>query len=144
MELLGVLVNPRFQVQGSRLAERQLAQPPAVAPSPIAPPVRRKVHLSASDIDKIVAAYQAGGSQVAIAAEFGIHRHTICALLEKEGVVRRATKSLMSDDDVVRATQRYEAGDSLATIALDLDVSPNTVGRALKQSGVLMRPRRGR
>ena len=68
-----------------------------------------------------------------LAARFGIHRATVCALLEREGAPRRYRK--LGHDAVDQAVRSYASGSTLEEISQELDVHPSTVYRALKKAG---------
>jgi hypothetical protein len=91
----------------------------------------------------LVAAYRAGRSLRDLAAEFGVHRRTVAALLESRGVPRRVNLRKLTADDVTDASHRYRAGDSLATIGDVCGVDAETVRRELVRAGVAIRRRRG-
>ncbi len=44
-----------------------------------------QIRLSSNDIDRLVAAYHAGGRTTQLAAEFGVHRNTVQRLLRAQG-----------------------------------------------------------
>jgi len=52
-----------------------------------AAPTRRQVQirLSPEDIDRLLAAYQAGGRTTQLAGQFGVHRNTVQRLLKGRG-----------------------------------------------------------
>lgn len=100
--------------------------------------VRRRPR--ASDIGDLVAGYQAGRFLRDLAAEFGIHHHTVAAHLERHGITRRLNIAKLGSDDVTETATRYRAGASLATVAAHFGVDVATVRRALHRSGEPIRP----
>ena len=69
-----------------------------------------------------------------------MHRHTVAAHLEREGVAVRPQRKMMSPRLIERAKQLYADGHSLVAIGKQLGVEASTVGKALKRSGVQLRP----
>jgi hypothetical protein len=62
---------------------------------PAAPPPRilqTQRRLSAEQVDQLVAAYQAGKTVRELASQFDLHRTTVLAHLERQGVSRRASR----------------------------------------------------
>ncbi len=102
-------------------------------------PVQRR--LRSSEVDTLVARYEAGQSLRGLAAELGIHHRTVAAHLEQRAVPRRVNRPKMTARDVLPARRSHEAGDSLATIAPAFSVDAQTVRRELRRAGVETRPR---
>ena len=157
MDLTGRLSNPReavrsLPVQGSRRSKRSDKAPetgdstPVSGPSHgprnlrgrLSNPVQRR--LTETDLDDLVAVYQAGSTIDEIAERFGLHRTTVMELLERRGVPRRTPRKL-SDRSVAEAARRYDSGETLAEIADRLGVAPSTLTRELRLAGVPIRPR---
>jgi AraC-like DNA-binding protein len=103
-------------------------------------PVQRR--LTDSDIDALVAAYQAGSTIDTLARVFGVHRTAVMTHLERREVPRRTPRKLR-DQVVADAARRYTSGATLGEIALQLDVAPSTLARELRLAGTPIR-RRGR
>ena len=104
------------------------------------PPQRR---LSPTDIDDLVAAYQAGATISQLAVEFGIHRATVAGHLDRHGVPRHSEQSAWTDDTLREAAEMYAEGLSLADIAAEYGIDAQTVANRFRWAGVAVRPRRG-
>ena len=74
---------------------------------------------------------------------FNIHRTTVLAHLERNGVPRRRSGPKLSNEDVHEAAILYRDGLSLKAIGRRFLVAPDTIGKALRRVGVKIRPRRG-
>ena len=108
------------------------------------PPRRPVQHrLTDLEIDELVNDYRTGRTLADLASVFGIHRRTVAAHLQEQGVERRANRRKMTDDDVGEAAGRYREGDSLAKVALAFNVDAATLRRELHRAGTAIRPRRG-
>lgn len=103
--------------------------------------------LSPEEASELVGAYKRGRTLKELVTTFGVHRNTVIAHLDREGVPRRRQPTL-SEDEVVEASRLYASGDSLALIGKRLGFDPKTVRKALAEVGVSIRPsnrnRRGR
>jgi ribosomal protein S13 len=97
--------------------------------------------LPASESEALCAAYRNGRTIRALSAQFGIHRTTVTAILERAGIDRRIRT--ISDEEVERATELYDEGFSTAIIGNRLGFSAETVRSHLMRNGVKIRPRRG-
>ena len=75
-----------------------------------------------------------------LACEFGIHRTTVMAHLERRGVARRTPRKL-TDQLVKDAAHLYTRGETLAEMADRLDVAPSTLTRELRLAGIPIRHR---
>jgi DNA-binding CsgD family transcriptional regulator len=102
-----------------------------------------QIRLGPADIERLIAAYADGNSVLRLAARFKIHRTTVLAHLERNGVPRRRMGSKLSDEDVDEAAVLYRDGLSLEAIGHRFLVAPDTVAKALRHVGVQIRPRRG-
>jgi hypothetical protein len=99
--------------------------------------------LTDADVDRLVTGYQAGRSLPDLADDFGVHRRTVAARLERRGIHRRANPRKMNEDDITDASHRYLAGDSLATVGRAAGVNATTVRRVLVRAGIAIHRRRG-
>jgi hypothetical protein len=72
-----------------------------------------------------------------LAQRFGIHRLTVTALLQRNGVELRRSGLVASE--IPRAAELYRQGWSLARLGASYGVDPTTVWRALCAAGVAMR-----
>src|SRR5688572_1963288 len=81
-------------------------------------------------------AYKAGRTLNELAVEFQIHRRTVAAHLERNGIPRRAQVSKLSHVQVLEAIHLYASGSSLVRLGEHFDVNAETVRRALLQAGI--------
>lgn len=88
---------------------------------------------------QLVEHYRLGKSALELAREYKMHRQTVAAHLEREGVAVRPQRK-MTPRLIDQATQLYAEGRSLAEVGKQLDVEASTVGKALKRVGVKLRP----
>jgi lambda repressor-like predicted transcriptional regulator len=95
-------------------------------------------------VAELVKAYEAGATVRELVFQFGMHRATVLAHLERQGVPRRPQLRKLPDDQVAEAAALYTAGLSLADVGRRLDVSAGTVRKELLHAGVSVRPRMGR
>jgi len=93
--------------------------------------------LPPEEIEELIAAYTAGATALALAAEHSIHRTTVLALLERHHVSRRGR--VLTPDHVERAVSQYASGRSCASIGKELQVNPETIRQALLKAGLAMR-----
>lgn len=88
---------------------------------------------------KLADDYRFGLSVLKLARKYKMHRHTVAAHLEREGIAVRPQKK-MTPRMLAQAKQLYEEGRSLAEVGRQLGVEASTVGKALKRAGVKLRP----
>jgi len=120
--------------------QREVTTRPSEEKGRLSNPVQRR--LTGTDLDALVARYQAGSTIDALAHEFRVHRTTVMDHLKRRAVPRRGMRKL-TDSRVAEAAHRYSNGATLAEIATDFDVAPSTLTRELRRAGVPIR-RRGR
>lgn len=105
---------------------------------PVVLQVQRR--LKPTEIDELVAMYEAGSS-VAVAAEsFDVNRETVLLHLERQGIRRRANLSKMTESQVANCARLYLAGGSMAALCEYAEVNPTTMRRELVKAGVRLRP----
>lgn len=104
---------------------------------------QRQVRLGKPQVTDLVEKYLAGASVLMLAEEFGIHRTTVTAHLERHGVPRRACVRRLTDADVQEAACHYVAGESLLDVGRRYGVDPATIAREFRNAGVEIRARRG-
>ena len=104
------------------------------------PPQRR---LSPTDIDDVIAAYQAGATISQLAMEFGVHRTTLAGHLDRHGVPRHSEQTAWDDEILKEAAEQYTGGRSLADVAERFGIDAQTVANRFRLAGVPVRPRRG-
>ncbi len=92
-----------------------------------------QIRLGPADIERLIAASADGNSVLQLAARFNIHRTTVLAHLERNGVPRRRSGPKLSDDDVHEAAGLYRDGLSLKAIGVRFLVPPDTIGKALRR-----------
>jgi IS30 family transposase len=95
--------------------------------------------LSLTERAKLAEEYRFGLSVLELARKYKMHRHTVAAHLEREGVSVRPQMK-MTPRLVERATKLYAEGQSTTVIGKQLGVEASTVGKALKRAGVQLRP----
>ena len=99
--------------------------------------------LSPACIDGLVEAYRAGATINELAVEFGIHRTTVAAHLDRKGVPRRSEATVWDDFALREAAELYATGLSLADVAHQFGIDAQTVANRFRRAGVTMRRRRG-
>ncbi len=94
--------------------------------------------MDSTDVDQLVARYQAGTRLQTLADETGLPALRIAELLGHAGVTRhdqhRSTRRVDLDMDEV--VTRYQAGESARSIGDDMGASPSTIRRRLISAGV--------
>ena len=159
MDLKGQLSNPSRAVgslagQGSRASEHVDGSPskadsksqhgPSSSASEekgqLSNPVQRR--LTDTEIDDLVARYEARSTIEILASKFGVHRTTVMDHLRRRAVPRRTPRKL-TDQMVADSAHRYSSGETLAGVAEQLGIAPSTITRELRLAGIPIR-RRGR
>ena len=95
--------------------------------------------LSPTECAQLAEQYRDGKSTLELARQFKMHRNTVAAHLEREGVAVRGQRK-MTPQLIERAKQLYAEGQPLTAIGKHLGVEASTVGKALKRAGVKLRP----
>ena len=90
------------------------------------PAPRTLRRLSSSQIDELVAAYQAGATQAALAERFGQHENTIGLHLRKRGVLGRGPRVLTDEQADELRRLRESEGLSYAELGRRFGVSDRT------------------
>lgn len=94
--------------------------------------------LSPTQVDELVARYEAGATLVELGERFSIHRRTAAAHLVRRSVpIRRRG---LDACDFAEAVELYAGGLSLMEVGLRCQVSQQAVRRALVAEGVTVRP----
>jgi hypothetical protein len=96
-----------------------------------------QVRLDLPQVNDLIKGYRAGASAKVLAASFGIHRITVTAILQRQGVDLR--RRGLCGAQVAEACRLYPNGWSLARLAERYGVDDMTVRRYLLQAGVVMR-----
>lgn len=160
MDLKGQLSNPRDKLdtlaaQGSEQDGdpqrsptntrngilNELCESPREEKGRLSNPTQRR--LSRADIDELVVAYQAGATISQLAADFGIHRTTVAAHLDRHGTPRHSEQTAWNIDTLKQAARLYSTGLSLVDVADQFGIDPQTVANRFRRAGVPVRPRRG-
>ncbi len=76
-----------------------------------------------------------------LTVQFGFHKTTVTAVLERAGINRRIRT--ISAEEVAQAAQLYNEGLSTAVIGARLGFSPETIHSNFMRQGMEIRPRRG-
>jgi hypothetical protein len=76
-----------------------------------------------------------------LARQFRIHRGTVSAILERQGIPRRYR--LIDGEGLTHAANLYAAGKSLSQVGEELGVDRSTVAVALHKAGIQLRARPG-
>lgn len=97
--------------------------------------------LMPDEIDALVTAYAAGSSLSQLGLQFGIHRQTAKAHLERRGVTIRAEANSLSEEELDLAVELYPDGYSTGALGSRFGVDASTIARALQRRGVVLRPR---
>jgi len=104
---------------------------------------QRQRRLSPTEGAELARRYIAGATAKELAQRFHIHRTTVLAQLERQGVDRRRCLRRMADTEVTHAALIYAEGHSLKTTAAHFGVDAETLRREFKKAGIHVRPRRG-
>jgi len=113
-----------------------LMQPIDALPAP-----RRWTRLSLADRARVVERYETGEASTSLAAELGVAKSTILAILREANVVVR--RQSLTSQQVSEAAALYESGCSLSQIAAKTMLKQDTIRPALKRAGVQLRPPTG-
>jgi lambda repressor-like predicted transcriptional regulator len=93
--------------------------------------------LATDEIDALARAYEAGASVRKLSADFGIHKESVRACLDRTGVPRReGCVAKLDDAGELTAGRLYQQGSSLSAVGTQLGVTDNTVLKALRKHGV--------
>ena len=105
-------------------------------------PAQRR--LSPADVDDLIATYRAGATIRHLAAEFGIHRTTVAAHLDRHQIPRHRERTAWERSTLEEAAELYASGLSLADVADQSGIDAQTVANRFRRAGVAVRPRCGR
>jgi len=94
--------------------------------------------MDSTEVDQLVARYQAGTRLQTLADETGLPALRIAELLGHAGVTRRDERrsTRRVDVDMDEVVARYQAGETARTIGDELGVSSSTIRRRLISAGV--------
>ena len=91
-----------------------------------------------TEITNLIKKYEQQASVKDLAKQFGIHRLTVTAHLQRHGV--KLHQNGLAPDEVQAAARLYRQGWSLMKLGAKYGVDSTTVWRALRAAGVVMRP----
>ena len=94
-------------------------------------------HLDQEGQARVVEVYQEGKTMNDVAREFGLHRTTVRAILDRAGVPARPRE--MSPAQMELATKLYAEGLSLQAVGERLGFNAQTIANRLQEQGVRMR-----
>lgn len=140
MEVIALLakqdLSPRLEATLSRRDEDRILPRPARS-------IQKQHRLSPNEVHELARQYEAGATALELAHKFGVHRTTVLAHLEHQGIDRRRYARRLTDTDIAHAARLYKDGRSLRLAAAPFDVDAETLRREFKKAGVPTRPRRG-
>jgi DNA-directed RNA polymerase specialized sigma24 family protein len=99
--------------------------------------------LTPAETEEVIVRYKDGATIRELALAFAVHRTTVMALLDRQGMPRRGNGRKLTDDDVAKAARLYASSLSLAEVAERFNVTARTVREGLVKAGERIRPRRG-
>ena len=102
-------------------------------------PYRRVHKLSEVEVAELVTEYRAGASVLGLARQYGVHRTTVMAVLDRERVARRSQGRVLSLEEIERASQLYRGGLNLRAVGAELGVDYRVVRRGLVAAGLKLR-----
>ena len=102
-------------------------------------PYRRVHKLSEVEVAELVAEYRDGASVLGLARQYGVHRTTVMAVLDRERVARRSQGRVLSLEEIERASQLYRGGLNLRAVGAELGVDYRVVRRGLVAAGLKLR-----
>jgi transposase len=122
------------------VARLRLARMAAETPRPAEgsrKPGQHQRRLSMTEVAELIKEYERGVMVKELAERFGVHRVTVTALLQRQGVEIRKTGLVPEVIPVV--ARMYSQGWSCARLVDLFDVDASTVWRALRAAGLTMR-----
>lgn len=95
-------------------------------------PIRQEQkRLKKAEVEAVVADYRGGMSTYQLAAKWKMNRHTISAILDREGITRRSYAAKLTDAEVTEAGALYADGWSMNALAKRYGVDPKTMKNRL-------------
>ena len=101
-----------------------------------------KPHLSPEQTKELVDKYLSGLTARELAESYGVHRSTVSAILNRNGVKLR--RHSMEPKDIDLAVRLYESGLPLTRVAEQVSYDPSTIWREFKRIGIPRRDCQGR
>lgn len=74
-----------------------------------------------------------------LARQFGVHRTTVMAVLDRKRVARRSAGRVLSLEEIERASELYREGFTLRAVGSELGVDYRVIRRGLLAAGVRIR-----
>lgn len=121
---------------GEQAQAALIAQTGAVDPAPVKMEVKENRKLSPSEIDDVVARYQAGGSIRILGETLGLHEQTVRAHLRRQGVALRPVRALTDEQEGEVVRLYIKEMWTLAELAGKFGVSAAAVRQVLVRRGV--------
>jgi lambda repressor-like predicted transcriptional regulator len=103
---------------------------------------RTQRHLTDAEQSDLITKYQAGCDMRQLAKEFGLHRRTVRAILDRHGVERR--QRVLTTSQIDEAVRLYQQGASLAEVGCSFGVEHSTIRKHLIVRGISRRDTHGR
>jgi transposase-like protein len=128
--------NPQLAREIARLVSSPVGQGP-----PSRKPRQTQRRLSQEEVASLLNAYHEGASLKDLARDFQIHRATVAAHLDRQGMTSH--RHGLNPDQIEDAIRLYSEGLSLATIAERFGVYPTSIYYWLRKNGATLRPRQG-
>lgn len=92
--------------------------------------------LTPSEIDHLVADYEAGSGVQELASKYGVHRATVFAHLQRREVPRR--RPGLDEQEQAEAVRLSRAGMSMRAIGRQMGVDRKAVRAALVEAGIVL------
>ena len=99
-------------------------------------------HLTDTEQAALITKYQAGSDMWQLAKEFGLHRRTVRAILDRHGVERR--QRALTASQINEAVRLYQRGASLTEVGRRFGVEHSTIRKHLIARGIARRDTHGR
>ena len=141
MELLGRYSNPESCLEQLQRVLRRLDTAPQRSQPPRRAPKQIQHRLSPVEVAQLAEAYGQGASVNELSARFRVHRTTVVAHLERQGMPTRIPG--LDPAQIEEAIRLYGEGWALTQLGVHLGVDRKTVYYRLRQAGVQLRPRPG-
>jgi transposase-like protein len=103
--------------------------------------VKENRKLSPGEIKQLVARYQAGESQAALARQFGLHHLTVRQHLVRQGIQPRPMQPLTKAQEHEVARLYVEQQQTIAELAVMFNVGRTAIRKVLIRQGVERRPK---
>jgi lambda repressor-like predicted transcriptional regulator len=116
-------------------------RPPPEDKGRLSNPIQR--HLSPTEIGELIAAYGAGATINELAHQYGLHRTTVAAHLDRNHIERHHPHTEWANETLTAAADLYASGLSLAAVAARYGIDPQTVANRFRRAGIPVRTRRG-